>query len=131
MSRAPACVVLDHTALLLLGRGHPFLSGLVAAPAHSQPHRHVYVPALCLAGAVAERPEIGEHVLSLPAIEVVEVGFAHALTIGRLIADELPWQHAHATATCVPDVEWPAGRPLITAEPKRYEGYAMHVIAVG
>ncbi|GIJ29703.1 hypothetical protein Vqi01_48650 [Micromonospora qiuiae] len=123
--------MLDHTALLLLGPGHRFLSGLVAAPAHSQPHRHLYVPALCLADAVAERPEVGEHVLSLPAIEIVEVGFASALTIGRLVADGLPWQHAHAVATCRPDAEWPVGRPLVTAEPKRYETYGIAMVPLG
>jgi hypothetical protein len=123
-------VVLDHTALLLLGRGHPFLSGLVAAPTHRLPNRHVYVPALCLTAAVAERPAIGEHVLSLPAVEVIGLGFAHALTVGRLIAEHVPWQHGHAVVTCRPDPEWPTGRPVVTTEPQQYEGQQIAVIPV-
>jgi hypothetical protein len=123
-------VVLDHTALLLLGRGHPFLSGLVAAPAHRAPGRYVYVPALCLAAAVAERPAIGEHVLALPAVEVIGLGFAHALSVGLLISQHMPWQHGHALAACRPDAEWPAGRSVVTAQPQQYEGRHVAVIRV-
>jgi hypothetical protein len=79
-----------HTALLLLGRGHPVLSGLVAAPAHRVPGRRVYVPALRLAAAVAERPALGEHALSLPAVEVIGLGFVYALTVGLLVAEQMP-----------------------------------------
>jgi hypothetical protein len=130
VSQPAAGVVLDHTALLLLGRGHPFLSGLVAAPAHRAPGRHVYVPALCLVAAVAERPAIGEHVLALPAVEVIGLGLAHALTVGLLISEQMPWQHGHALATCHPDAEWPAGRAVVTAQPQQYEGRHVAVIPV-
>lgn len=131
MNRPAAGVVFDHTALLLLGRGHPFLSGLVAAPAHRVSGRHVYVPALCLTAAVAERPAIGEHVLALPAVEVVGLGIAHALAVGQLVADQMPWQCSHAVATCRPDPEWPGGRPVITTQPHQYEGRHIDVIPVG
>jgi len=130
VSRSATDVVLDHTALLLLGRGHPFLSGLVAAPAHRSTDRHVFVPALCLAAAVAERPAVGDHVLSLPAIEVVGLEAVDALAVGRLVAGEIPWQHCHAVAACQPDAEWPDGRPLVTAEPHTYGGQRIAVIHV-
>jgi hypothetical protein len=123
-------VVLDHTALLLLGRGHPLLSGLVAAPAHRVAGRRVYVPALCLSAAVAERPAIGEHVLSLPAVEVIGLGFTHALAVGSLIAEEMPWQHGHAVAACRPGFEWPTGLPAVTTAPYQYEGQQIDVIHV-
>ncbi|GAA1830519.1 hypothetical protein GCM10009682_56570 [Luedemannella flava] len=130
MTSPAAGVVFDHTALSLLGRGHRLLSGLVAAPLHSVPDRHVYVPALCLVAAVAERPLIGEHVLALPAIEVVGMGPTHALAVGLLLAQQTPWEFGHAIAVCRPDPEWPTGRPIITAEPKRYVGHHIDVIAV-
>jgi hypothetical protein len=123
-------VGLDHTALLLLGCGHLVLSGLVAAPAPRVPGRRVCVPALCLAAAVAERPAIGEHALSLPAVEVIGLGFVHALTVGLLVADQMPWQYGHAVATCRPDAEWPTGRPVVTAEPQRYEEQHIGVIPI-
>ena len=128
--RSAAGVVMDHTALSLLGRGHPFLSGLVAAPAHRTDTRHVYVPALCLAAAIAERPAIGEHVLALPAVEVVGLGVAHSLAVGVLVGEQVPWQHSHAVAVCRPDPEWPTGRPVITATPDQYDGLFVDVIAV-
>lgn len=130
MNRPPAGVVLDHTALLLLGRGHPFLSGLVAAPSHRVPGRHVYVPALCLAAAVAERPALGEHVLALPAVDVIGLGFAHALSVGQLVSEQVPWELSHAMAVCLPDPEWPTGRPVITTAPQQYESRQIAVIPV-
>jgi hypothetical protein len=130
VTQSAAGVVLDHTALLLLGRGHPFLSGLVGTPSHRVPERSVFVPALCLAAAVAERPAIGEHVLSLPAIEVVALGFSHALVIGELIAADLPWPHSHAVAVCRPDPEWPSGRPVVTNQPQPYVGQQIAVIPI-
>jgi hypothetical protein len=90
----------------------------------------VYVPALCLAAAVAERPAIGEHVLALPAVEVIGLGFAHALTVGLLITERMPWQYGHAVATCRPDAQWPAGRSVVTAQPRQYEGRHVAVISV-
>ena len=130
MTRPAAGVVLDHTALSLLGRGHRFLSALVAGPAHRVSGRHVYVPALCLAAAVADRPAVGEHVLALPAVDVVGLGPAHALAVGLLLAERTPWQFGHAVAVCRPDAEWPTGRPVVTAEPGRYATHHIDVIPV-
>jgi hypothetical protein len=130
MTTTAAAVVMDHTALALLGRGHPFLSGLVAAPAHRTGNRQVYVPALCLAAAIAERPAIGEHVLALPAVEVVSLGAALSLAVGLLVGEQVPWQHSHAVAVSRPNPEWPTGRPVITAAPDQYDGLFVDVIAV-
>lgn len=122
-------VVFDHTALLALGSGHRWLSGLVVA-AHQVNGRHVYVPALCLAAASAIRPELGEHIGALPALEVIELGFAAALTVGRLVGQGVEWHVAHAVGAGRPDAEWPAGRPVLASSPEAYAGLGVAVIAI-
>jgi hypothetical protein len=122
-------VVFDHTALLALGTGHRLLSGLVAA-AHRQAGRFVYVPALCLAAATATRPALGDHIGALPAMEVVELGYAAAAMVGRLIAHGVDWQAAHALEVSRPNPEWPTGRPVLTATPKAYAGRGVTTISL-
>lgn len=122
-------VVFDHTALLALGIGHRLLSGLIVA-AHHTDSRRVYVPALCLTAAAAHRPELGEHIGALPAVEVVELGFAGALAAGVLVHKGVDWRIAHAVAAGRPDLEWPTGRPVLTATPELYDGLGVATIAI-
>jgi len=75
MSGAQSAVVLDHTALLALGAGSQLVSRMIAS-AHREPGRYVYAPAMCLAGAVAERPGLADHIGALLAVEVVDLGYA-------------------------------------------------------
>jgi hypothetical protein len=92
--------------------------------------RHVYVPALCLAAATAERPAIGEHIGALPAVNVVELGIAGAIVVGRVVAAGADWRAAHAAALGRPDPEWPAGRPVITTAPDLYGGLGVATVPV-
>ncbi|MGI5146426.1 hypothetical protein ACQEVC_08570 [Plantactinospora sp. CA-294935] len=119
MTTPLAAVVFDHTALLALGAGHRLLSGLVAA-AHQEAGRHIYVPALCLAAASADRPALGEHVGALPAMEVVELGYSAATAVGRLVSGAVDWRAAHAVVVARPDAEWPTGRSVLTGNPDVY-----------
>jgi hypothetical protein len=123
----PAAVVFDHTALMAFCAGHRLLSGLVVA-AHQENGRHVFVPAMCLAAASADRPALGEHVGALPAVEVVDLGYASALAVGRLVRGGLDWRAAHAAAVGRPDPEWPAGRPVVTEVPDAYAGLGVTTI---
>lgn len=122
-----AGVVFDHTALLALGSGSQLASRLVVA-AHGQAGRHVYAPALCLAAAVAQRPGLADHLGSLPAIEVVDLGYAAASTVGRLIADGLDWQASQAVDAARPSAEWPHGLPVVTVLPDLYRPYGIDSI---
>lgn len=119
MSAPPSAVVLDHTALLALGAGHRLLSARIDA-AHRGDGGPVYVPLVCLAAATAARPGLDEHLGALPAIEFVELGFAGAAAVGRLVAGGVDWQTAHAVHAGRPDPEWPAGRPVVTDQPETY-----------
>ncbi|MEV0326222.1 hypothetical protein AB0H63_07175 [Micromonospora echinospora] len=125
----PAGVVFDHSALLTLGVGHPVLSALVVQ-AHREAGRHVFVPAVCLAAASSIRPALGEHVGALPVLEVVELGYAGTLSVGRLIEQGVDWQRAHAVTVARPDPEWPAGRPVVTESPKAYAGLGVVTIQI-
>lgn len=121
--------VLDHTALSALGAGNRYVSRIVRA-VHDEPDWHVFVPALCLAAAEAERRGVADHVGALPAIDVVGLGYATASNVGRLIAAGVDWRLAHAVATGRPTVEWPEGRPVVTAQPDAYGTWRVPTIAL-
>lgn len=122
-----SAVVLDHTALAALGEGNRHLSGLVVA-AHGESGRHVYAPALSVAAAAADRPALAGHIGAMPAIEIADLGFAAALTVGRLVAADVDWRLAHAIDTARPSPEWPQGRPVVTAAPECYATWGVEVI---
>ncbi|MFF4282866.1 hypothetical protein ACFY0Z_29310 [Streptomyces kronopolitis] len=112
--------LLDHSALLALGRGHRQLSGLIVAAAEGKAHGHV--SALCLAVAEAVREGIAEHVASLPGLEVEPLDLPAALDTGGLLAAGVDWRIMHAVHLARPSAEWPAGRAVLSFEPKLYEG---------
>jgi len=129
MSGAQSAVVLDHTALLALGAGSHLVSRTVAS-AHRESGRYVYTPAMCLAGAVAERPGLAGHIGALLAVEVVDLGYAGAAAVGGLIAAGVDWRTAHAIDTARPTLEWPTGRPVVTALPDPYDGWGVPIITL-
>lgn len=98
--------------------------------AHSEADRQVFAPALCLTAAVAERPMLADHVGSLPAVEIIELGYSAASTVGTLIAAGLDWRAAHAVSAGRPAVDWPAGRPIVTSESHLYAGLGVVVISL-
>jgi hypothetical protein len=128
--RSDVAVVFDHTALLALGSGSRLASQLVVA-AHGRAGRHVYAPAMCLAAAVAERPALADHVGALEAIEVVDLGYAAAGNVGRMIASGADWRDAQAVHTARPSAEWLAGLPVVTAQPEVYQPYRLKTIPLG
>ena len=125
----PPAVVLDHTALLALGAGSRLVSWVVTK-AHQEPGRYVYAPAMCLAAAVADRPALADHVGMLPAVEVIDLGYAAAAEVGRLIGGGLDWRAAHAVDASRPSLEWPAGRPVLTGVPSAYAGLGVRTISL-
>lgn len=127
MTAPPSAVVLDHTALLALGTGHRTMAGLVAE-AHTDNGRHVYLPALCLAAAVGQRSALADHVGLLPAVQIVDLDYPAASTVGRLLAAGVGWQAAHAITVGLPTADWPTGRPVLTREPGTYAGWGVRVM---
>lgn len=129
MSGAQSAVVLDHTALLALGAGSHLMSRMVAS-AHQESGRYVYAPAICVASALAERPGLADHISALSAVEVIDLGYAGAATVGGLIAAGVDWRTAHAIDAARPTLEWPTGRPVVTALPDPYDGWGVPLITL-
>jgi hypothetical protein len=121
-SPGPVAVVLDHTALLALGAGNLWLSGLVVSAGGSA-GAQVCAPALCLSAAVAERPPLADHIGGLPSITVLDLTFADARLTGHLIAEGTDWRQAHAIAASRPSAEWPTGMVVVTSQPQAYAGH--------
>ncbi len=115
--------------MLAFGSGHRRISRMITQ-AHNDVSRLVYVPTLCLIAAEVELQGIADHLGALPAVHVIDLGFADAEGVATVIADGRDWRYAHAVAAARPTLEWPTGRPLVTREPKRYAGLRLHVIAV-
>lgn len=111
--------LLDDSALLALGRGHPDLSGFIVA-AHVG-KAVVGVPTLCLCAAEAQRPGITDHVGALP-VEIEPLELSTTVPIGRLISAGTDWQIAHAVAAALPSIVYPDGRTVVSMEPERYDG---------
>lgn len=92
----------------------------------THPSRRVYGPALCLvaatAVAVAVGSEVGEHALSLSAIEVVGVGLTDALRLGRIRAEQVPWEYGHTISTCRPELSDQPADPWLPPSPHRTRG---------
>jgi hypothetical protein len=121
--------VLDQTALVAMGKGNRIVSGMISG-AHEDPEWRVFVPAMCLAAATAERTAIGDHVGLLPALTVVELDYPDACLAGRLIGAGLSWGAAHAAAVGRPTADFPDGRPVVTAVPEEYKDSGVATIAV-
>ncbi|MFF3245821.1 hypothetical protein ACFYWY_19245 [Streptomyces sp. NPDC002870] len=118
MNRSTA-VVYDETALLALGSGNRLASQFMSNTEHG-PTRHVYVPALSLMAADGMRKGLAEHVGALPAAEIVELDFSGVCAVGALIRDGVEWRLGHAIHLSRPSIDWPDGRPVVTAEPELY-----------
>jgi len=127
VSSALVAVVFDHTALLALGAGSHMLSGLVSQ-AHLRPGRYVFAPALCLTAAIAQRPDLADHVDALPAMQVIDLDYPAAAAVGSFIAAGMGWQGAQAIDAGRPTAEWPSGRPVITTTPEPYSDWGIDII---
>ncbi|MGW0335701.1 hypothetical protein ACWD0J_28200 [Streptomyces sp. NPDC003011] len=120
-------VILDHHALLALGKGHRVLSGFVVA-AHEDPLYTVIAPALCLAEATRSRPGIATHLAQLAAVEVAAADRILADVMGRLAAQFFPeqgWPVLHAAAVSM-STGWEVG----TTEPAAYRGLGVALLPV-
>ncbi|MGW3493931.1 hypothetical protein [Streptomyces sp. NPDC001020] len=112
-------VVFDESALLALDSGNSLASQFVSNTEHG-PTRHAYVPALCLAAADGMRKGLAEHIGALPAVEIVELDFAAASTVGALLRDGVEWRLGHAVHLSRPTPDWPDGRHILTVDPGLY-----------
>ncbi|WP_436777591.1 hypothetical protein [Yinghuangia sp. YIM S09857] len=122
-------VLLDHTALLVLAKGHRQLSGFVVAAAGGR--GVLQVPALSLTVAGREREYLAEHVASLPGVEIEPLDLPAALAAGDLLRAGTDWRVTQAVHLARPTLDHPGGRPLISFEPGLYAGTGIAPITPG
>jgi hypothetical protein len=126
--------VLDHSLIAGLGnRGTEHdrreFSRLVHDAVNGGPS--LDVPALCLAAAAVDRPEIAGHVAGLVLGSPPGVLDVHGLTRSALLEalrsrwPLVAWPAAHAAVLAVA-----TGHPIITAEPHRYAGTGAEAVAL-
>ncbi|WP_329146809.1 hypothetical protein OG275_20610 [Streptomyces niveus] len=133
----PRAIVLDDSAALALGAGNRMASRFVVE-AEKDPTLRIYIPALCLAVAEADRAGVAEHIGALPSVDITALDFAGASAVGKRLRGlsedartdpyEDGWSGTHALHLAMPSVEWPRGRPVLTGYPARYKGTGVRTI---
>lgn len=120
-------IVLDHTAVIALCRGHRLLSGLAVAEV-DDPLQRAHVPALCLFAAGMDLPGAVAHVGALPGLEFLPLDFAGAAAVEQATARGVDWRHAHAVYASA------AGQgegQVLTAAPEAYDGTGVWAVDIG
>lgn len=120
-------IILDHTAVLALCRGHRLLSGL-AVVEMDDPVQRAHVPALCLISASLELPGATAHLGALPGLEFLPLDFAASAAVEQAVSSGVDWRHAHAVYAAVSGT---VDGHVLTAAPEAYDGTGVWVVDIG
>ncbi|GGZ39370.1 hypothetical protein [Streptomyces poonensis] len=120
-------IILDHTAVLALCRGHRLLSGLAVAEV-DDPAQRAHIPALCLVAASLQLPGAAAHVGALPGLEFLTLDFAGSATVEQTVAAGLEWPQGHAVHAAVTGA---VEGQVLTATPEAYDGTGVWVVDIG
>ncbi|GAA3377700.1 PIN domain-containing protein [Streptomyces sannanensis] len=120
-------IVLDHTAVVALCRGHRLLSGLAVVGVEELAQR-AHVPALCLVAAGLELPGAAGHVGALPGLEFLPLDFAGAAAVEQAVSAGIDWTYAHAVYAAV---SGPVDGHILTATPEAYDGTGVWAVDIG
>lgn len=120
-------IILDHTAVIALCRGHRLLSGLAVVEV-PEPDGRAHVPALCLVAASMELPGVAAHVGALPGLEFLALDFAAAAVVEEVIASGVDWRAAHAVCASVSGA---VDGQVLTALPELYDGTGVWAVDIG
>ncbi|MFI2430654.1 hypothetical protein [Streptomyces sp. NPDC018693] len=117
-------VVLDTGALLAL-RGNPLVSRLVYQ-ATSGTGTRLYTAVCALVEADRQYPGLAEHVVQLPAVDIVPLDLPAALA---LTADtDNGWAQPHTQHIALPSVERPRGAVVATVTPEEWKGRPVRLL---
>jgi hypothetical protein len=120
-------IILDHTAVLALCRGHRLLSGLAVVEVDG-PGQRAHIPALCLVAAGLQLPGAAAHLGALPGLEFLPLDFAGAATVEHAVSAGLEWAYGHAVhAAAAGAVEG----QVLTATPEAYNGTGVWAVDIG
>ncbi|MET7764173.1 hypothetical protein [Streptomyces sp. NPDC005336] len=120
-------IILDHTAVLALCRGHRLLSGLAVVEV-DDPAQRAQVPALCLVAASLELPDAAAHVGALPGLEFLPLDFAGTAAVEQAVGAGVDWAYAHAVFAAVSE---PTDGQVLTARPEAYDGTGVWAVDIG
>lgn len=120
-------IIFDHHALRSLGSGNRTLSGFVVQ-AHARALFTIAAPALCVAEAVRQRPEISTHIAQLPGVDVYSLDRIAADACGRMAQSLWPdegWPAVHAAVLALT-----TGWEIATTRPSVYKGFGVALMPV-
>ncbi|MER6999657.1 hypothetical protein [Streptomyces sp. NPDC000410] len=120
-------IILDHTAVIALCRGHRMLSRIVVVEV-DDPARRAHVPSLCLVAAGLELAGVAAHVGALPGLEFLPLDFAGASTVEDVVAAGVEWPYAHAVYAAVSSA---VEGQVLTATPEAYDGTGVWAVDIG
>ncbi|MFJ1744766.1 hypothetical protein ACIOJD_00790 [Streptomyces sp. NPDC088116] len=120
-------IILDHTAVLALCRGHRLLSGIAVVEV-DDPAQRAHVPALCLVAAGLELPGVAVHVGALPGLEFLPLDFAASAAVEEITAAGADWRSAHAVFAAVSGA---FEGQVLTAAPDAYDGTGVWAVDIG
>ncbi|MFE1951772.1 hypothetical protein ACFW9D_15020 [Streptomyces sp. NPDC059524] len=120
-------ILLDHTAVIALCRGHRLLSGLAVVET-DVPEQRAHVPALCLVAASLELPGAAAHVGALPGLEFLPLDFAATASVEHTVGRGVDWRYAHAVHAVALD---PQEGQILTATPEAYDGTGVWAVDIG
>lgn len=120
-------IILDHTAVLALCRGHRLLSGLAVVEV-AEPDQRAHIPALCLVAASLQLPGAAAHVGALPGLEFLPLDFAGTATVEQAVAAGLDWAYGHAVHAAIAGA---VEGQVLTATPEAYNGTGVWAVDIG
>lgn len=120
-------IILDHTAVTALCRGHRLLSGLAVVEADS-PTQRAHIPALCMVATSLELPGAAVHVGALPGLEFLPLDFAGTAAVEEAVSSGVDWRVAHAVYAALSD---PDTGHVMTAAPGAYDGTGVWTVDIG
>ncbi|MEU9995185.1 hypothetical protein [Streptomyces sp. NPDC050848] len=120
-------IILDHTAVVALCRGHRLLSSIVVVEV-DDPAQRAHVPALCLLAASLELPGAAAHTGALPGLEFLPLDFAGTAAVEQAVVAGIDWRHAHAVYVAASGA---VDGQILTAVPEAYDGTGVWVVDIG
>jgi hypothetical protein len=122
---APRGVILDHTALAMLGAGNRLLAQLVYAQADHR-EQYIFAPAEALYTATVQRNGVQQHVKNLK-IKTVPFDLGAIEKVGERIASNATSAVVHVVHAADASPAWPTGLPVVTTVPEMYQPYQLRV----
>lgn len=125
-STATTAVILDHTALAMLGAGRRLPAQLIYALPGAR-LRRIFAPTQAIYTATVQRNGLARHLKELRVIETCDFNLDATLAVGESIPSNVTPAVAHVVHAARPSTAWPTGLPVLTVVPQMYEPYGLQL----